>query len=154
MLPQREPAPVLLVYQDRAKPRSYPLVVGDRQHLGGSQGFHDTVSLGASAGATGFGNPSGSYARARTSIGCIGRVPKACSNCTAASGQSVVITDGSASFIAEKARSPHFKESSKYSFFIAQVPSCDVHASTVTISEPGIWRIRSRDRGPIPCAFR
>ena len=55
---------------------------------------------------------------------------------------------------AAKAFFPHCIESSKYSRFIAQVPSCAVHASTVSISVPGMSRIRSRERKPICCARR
>src|ERR1039458_6620295 len=100
------------------------------------------------------GHPCRLYARAITSSGCIGRTPVACSICTAASGQSGAITCAPASRIPAQAFSPHFIESAKNSFFIAQVPSCAVHASTVVTSTPGIWRIRSRERNPMPCALR
>ena len=45
-------------------------------------------------------------------------------------------------------------DSGKNSFFIAHVPSCAEHCSTIVIFVPGISRIISRDRNPIFCAFK
>src|SRR6266481_7449923 len=151
MRPDVQAAPLLLMNEQRPQPVAHAFVVSQRQYFVGRDFLHRHSPCG---GGTASGKPSRWYARASTSIGCIGCTPVACSICTAASGQSVAITRAAALRIPLKAFSPHFIDSAKNSFFIAHVPSCAVHASTVVTSTPGIWRIKSRERSPIACAFR
>src|SRR5579863_257152 len=129
MRPDVQPAPLLLMDEQRPQPVSHAFVVGQRKYFVGRNFLHRHSPRGGCGADTASGNPPRLYARASTSIGCIGCTPVACSICTAARGQSVAITRAPASRIPLKALSPHFIDSTKNSFFIAQVPSCAEHAS-------------------------
>src|SRR3989441_57394 len=86
-----------------------------------AEGFHVRESLSSESICR--LNPSWRYALARIVIGCMGRTPACCSNCKAASGQSVAQTSASPSFMPSNAFFPIRTDGSNPSTVIACVPS-------------------------------
>ena len=72
---------------------------------------------------------------------------------SAASGQSVATRSGLARSMSLKSGSASFIDSSKYSFFIPQVPSTAEHRSITSTGAP-VRRRTSAERVPMFWAFR
>ena len=73
--------------------------------------------------------------------------------CSAASGQSVATRSGLAASTSRNRGPASFMDSSKYSFFIPQVPSTAEHRSITSTGAP-VRRSTSAERVPMFWAFR
>src|SRR5579862_4656403 len=74
-----EPPPLFLMNKQRPQPAPHALVISQRKYFLEDNLLQMSSSCGVgSGGCTASGNPSRRYARASTSIGCIGRTPVSC----------------------------------------------------------------------------